>query len=193
MVYSYKHHRSRPSGQQISRINYTFFILNIFKCAMFHFDPHLTSIHYKSKMECAKDNSEAQILKKIKFLQVCSGAGAREDTTIFHFRTNGGFVNEEEGKMVGSPPSRGDSPEQVAKLSRLNTKTGKLKVITLCNTTINVSILFMEYNGKNIPEFIYSSSSIGLLIEKRRSIERFYGQCLELLHFDTNLTGEIVF
>ncbi len=51
-------------------------------------------------MKCAKGNSEAQVLKQFKFSEVCSGAEAKEDTTIFHPRTNDGFVTEEEGGRV---------------------------------------------------------------------------------------------
>ncbi len=43
----------------------------------------------------------------------------------------------------------------------------------------------MEYSGKNIPEFIHSSCSIGLLRKKKRSIEQFFGH-LESLHFDSD-------
>ncbi len=35
-------------------------------------------------------------------MEVSFGAGAKEDTTLFHFRLNDGFVNEEEGGRVGS-------------------------------------------------------------------------------------------
>ncbi len=54
-------------------------------------------------------------------------------------------------------------------------------------------ILFIEYSGKNIPEFIYSSCSIGLLKGEKRSNGQFFGQHLELMHFDTNLTEDIAF
>ncbi len=53
-------------------------------------------------------------------------------------------------------------------------------------------IILMEYSGKNILEFIHSSCSIGLL-RKKISIERFFGQHLELLRFNANLTGDTAF
>ncbi len=53
-------------------------------------------------------------------------------------------------------------------------------------------ILFMEYSGKNILEFIhFSTSTIGLL--RKKSVDWFFGQHPELLNFDANLTGDIAF
>ncbi len=51
-------------------------------------------------------------------------------------------------------------------------------------------ILFMEYSGKNILEFIYSSYSIALLREKKEVLNNFLDNHL---HFDANLIGHIVF
>ncbi len=53
-------------------------------------------------------------------------------------------------------------------------------------------ILFMEYNGKNILEFVRSSRSIGLL-RKKRSSQQFFRQHPESSRFDANLTEDIAF
>ncbi len=53
------------------------------------------------------------------FLEVCFETVAKKDTTVLHFRTNDGLVNEEQGGRVRSPSSTGDCPESVDSLNDL--------------------------------------------------------------------------
>ncbi len=64
--------------------------------------------------------------------------------------------------------------ELITKLCRLNTKIVKLKVITMCNTAINVSLLFMDYSGKTILEFIHSSCGIDLLRGEKKEVLNYF-------------------
>ncbi len=52
----------------------------------------------------------------------------------------------------------------ITKLCRLNTKTGKLKVMTLCNTTINVSQLMYPFSLWNIVVKTFWNSNIPVAV-----------------------------
>ncbi len=54
-------------------------------------------------------------------------------------------------------------------------------------------VLFMNYSGINISEFIHSSCSIGLLRKKKKEVLNDFLDNTWSLHFDTNLTRDIEF